>query len=153
MRAISHRCDLPLVRTEEDGVAPLPVGLPFELKRGFFWVFASPPSLITIFAWISSSFPALTFLGQNNVTNLPTTQTSESGADTRAGSLTHVQRCLLHLSRSSPAACLASSTTSIRRPIAAKDSFRIATLSSRGMSPPDNFSCFCEQNLVVYTRS
>ena len=50
MRAISHRCDLPLVLTEEEGVAPLPVGLPFELKRGFFWVFASPPSLITIFA-------------------------------------------------------------------------------------------------------
>jgi hypothetical protein len=66
----SHRYDLPLVLTEVDGVAPLPLGLPFELNRGFFWTLASPASLITIFAWISSSFPALTFFGQNNVTNL-----------------------------------------------------------------------------------
>ena len=28
------------------------------------------PSFMTIFAWISSSFPALTFLGQNKVTKL-----------------------------------------------------------------------------------
>jgi hypothetical protein len=45
-----HRYDLPLVLTEDDEVAPLPVGLPFELNRGFFGTFASPPSLITIFA-------------------------------------------------------------------------------------------------------
>jgi len=50
-RGHNHRCDLPLVLTEEDGVAPLPVvGLPFELNRGFFGMFASPASLITILA-------------------------------------------------------------------------------------------------------
>jgi hypothetical protein len=66
-----HRYDLPLVLADDDGVAPFPAGgLPFELNRGFFGTVASPPSLITIFAWISSSLPALTFFGQNNVTNL-----------------------------------------------------------------------------------
>jgi hypothetical protein len=69
--AIGHRYDLPLVLADDDGVAPFPAGgLPFELSRGFFGTLASPPSLITIFAWISSSLPALTFFGQNNVTNL-----------------------------------------------------------------------------------
>lgn len=69
-RSHGHRYDLPFVLTVDDGVAPLPAGLPLELNRGFFGMFASPPSLITIFAWISSSLAALTFLGQNNVTNL-----------------------------------------------------------------------------------
>ena len=64
-------CGLPLVLTEGDGVAPLPLGLPFvELNRGFFGTLVSPASLITIFAWISSSLAAFTFFGQNNVTNL-----------------------------------------------------------------------------------
>ena len=64
------RWGLPLVLTEGDGVAPLPVALPFELNRGFFGMLASPASLITIFAWISSSLAAFTFFGQNSVTNL-----------------------------------------------------------------------------------
>jgi hypothetical protein len=65
----------------DDGVAPLPAGLPFELKRGFLGTFASPPSLITIFAWISSSFAAFTFFGQNNVTNLRQSNVKMRGAD------------------------------------------------------------------------
>ena len=32
------------------------------------------PSFMTIFAWISSSFPAFTFLGQKSVTKLRTRQ-------------------------------------------------------------------------------
>ncbi len=45
-----HRCGLPFVLTEDDGAAPLPTGLPFELNRALFGTFASPASLITIFA-------------------------------------------------------------------------------------------------------
>jgi hypothetical protein len=56
---------------------------------------------------------------------------------------TYVHKCLRHLSLSSPAACFAFNTSSMRRPIAARESFRMATLSSRGISSPDNLSCFC----------
>jgi len=50
-------------------VFPLVLGRTFlplasEAGRGALW------SFITIFAWISSSFEALTFFGQNNVTKL-----------------------------------------------------------------------------------
>lgn len=55
---------------------------------------------------------------------------------------TYVHKCLRHLSLSSPAACFAFNTSSMRRPIAASESFKMATLSSRGMSSPDNLSCF-----------
>lgn len=48
-----------------------------ELSRGFFDTLGpslddarGAPSFITILAWISSSFPAFTFFGQNSVTNL-----------------------------------------------------------------------------------
>ena len=69
---------------------------------------------------------------------------------------THVQRCRRHLSRSSPAASFAFRTSSMRRPIAASESFKMATLSSRGMSSPDSFSCFCAmicKDLFVYIET
>ena len=57
-----------------DGAPPRAVAP--VLSRGFFAAEvpsadgARGPSFVIIFAWISSSFPALTFLGQNSVTNL-----------------------------------------------------------------------------------
>lgn len=50
--------------------------LPLVVGRGFLFVVAvsddarGAASFMTIFAWISSSLEALTFLGQNSVTNL-----------------------------------------------------------------------------------
>jgi len=79
-------------------------------------------SFITIFAWISSNLVAFTFFGQKSVTN--------------------VHRCLRHRSQSSPAASLVARTCSIRLPIAANESFKMATLSSRGISSPESFNCF-----------
>lgn len=56
--------------------APLRLAAPV-LSRGFFAADVASLddargalSFMTIFAWISSSFPALTFFGQNRVTNL-----------------------------------------------------------------------------------
>lgn len=56
--------------------APLRLAAPV-LSRGFFAAEVASLddargalSFMTIFAWISSSFPALTFFGQNRVTNL-----------------------------------------------------------------------------------
>jgi hypothetical protein len=52
-----------------------PLALVLPLGRGFFDALLSDcalgaASFITIFAWISSSLEALTFLGQNKVTKL-----------------------------------------------------------------------------------
>ena len=60
----------------------------------------------------------------------------------RARKGTYVQRCRRHRSRSSPAAAFCCSTSSMRLPMAARDSFKMATLSSRGMSPPESFKFF-----------
>lgn len=68
-----HRCALPFVLGVVAGVDPLVLG---PLTRGFFDALSEPAlgaselSLTTIFACISSSFDALTFLGQNSVTKL-----------------------------------------------------------------------------------
>lgn len=51
-------------------VFPLVVGRGFLLELAASDEGRGAASFITIFAWISSSFEALTFLGQNNVTNL-----------------------------------------------------------------------------------
>ena len=70
-RNVRHRYDLPLVFADDDADAgKAPLALLLMAVRGFFDVPASVASFITIFAWISSSFAALTFLGQNRVTNL-----------------------------------------------------------------------------------
>lgn len=72
-----QRYDFPLVLAEELAVDAEPLVLVLVLGRGFFIVLVSdaalgtPWSFITIFAWISSNFDALTFFGQNNVTKLP----------------------------------------------------------------------------------
>ena len=53
-----------------------PLVFPFVVGRGFLLELPTSDggrgaaSFITILAWISSSFVALTFLGQNNVTKL-----------------------------------------------------------------------------------
>lgn len=113
------------------------------LTRGFFRELLSDcalgaASFMTILAWISSSLEALTFLGQKSVTNL---SFFEHQIGMRKG-ITYVHRCRRHLSLSSPAACFVFRTCSIRRPMAARESFRMATLSSRGISSPDSLSCF-----------
>lgn len=66
-----------LVDAEGREGAPLRLVAPVLLSRGFFAADVASvddargaPSFMTIFAWISSNLPALTFLGQNNVTNL-----------------------------------------------------------------------------------
>jgi len=125
---IDHRYNLPFDFMDVLEADSDPLVFPLVVGRGFLLELAASDdgrgaaSFITIFAWISSSLVALTFLGQNSVTN--------------------VQRCRRHLSRSSPAACLVWSTCSIRRPMAARESFKMATLSSRGISSPDSLSCF-----------
>lgn len=101
-------------------------------------------SFITILAWISSSLEAFTFLGQNSVTNL-TARSITAYLDLEALKMTYVHKCFLHLSVSSPAEALFCNTDSIRRPIAAKESLSIATLSSLGISSPDSLSCFCDR--------
>lgn len=58
---------------------------------------------------------------------------------------THDQRYFFHFSASSPAAFFCFTTWSIRRPIAPRESLRIATFFSRGMSSPESlrsFNCF-----------
>jgi hypothetical protein len=71
-----YRYDLPLVLTEAVvGAEDEPLLLTPTLSRGFLdallsvWVLGAA-SFMTIFAWISSSLLALTFLGQKRVTNL-----------------------------------------------------------------------------------
>lgn len=72
----SHRYDLPLVLTEDEpGTEDEPLILALPLGREFFpalFSFCSfgAASFMTIFAWISSSLLALTFLGQKRVTKL-----------------------------------------------------------------------------------
>ena len=74
------RCALPF--DLGTGVLDPPLDLPFSAGR-FFGGWASVPggfactSFCTIFAWISSSFDALTFFGQNSVTNLESGRPSE----------------------------------------------------------------------------
>ena len=75
-RYLPFVCD-ELVDADGREGAPLPRLVAPVLSLGFFAaeVVASADdargaSLLTIFAWISSSFPALTFLGQNSVTKL-----------------------------------------------------------------------------------
>lgn len=68
---------------------------------------------------------------------------------TNPKTMTHLQRCLRHLCLSSPAASFWLRTCSIRRPMRDRESFKIATLSSRGMSSPDNLSCFCVEHQRV----
>lgn len=143
---VCHRWDFPLVLAEDTA----PLVLEAELILGFFVILLSDcargaASFITIFAWISSSLEALTFLGQKRVTKLGEKRIND--CRTFRGLVAYVQRCRRHRSMSSPAACFSIRTSSIRRPMAAKDSFNIATLSSRGMSPPDNFNCFFNRGL------
>jgi hypothetical protein len=72
-----QRYGFPLVlAVAEVGVDDVPFVLPLVLGRGFLPLASedgrgAPWSFITIFAWISSSFEALTFFGQNSVTKLP----------------------------------------------------------------------------------
>ena len=144
---LSHRYDLPLVLTDELDTEDEPLILAAPLGRGFLLALFSICSLgaasfITIFAWISSSLLALTFFGQKRVTKLDHNSLNFHGVS-KLESSTHVQRCRRHLSLSSPTASFAFKTSSIRRPIAASESLRMATLSSRGMSSPESFSCFC----------
>ena len=143
-----HRKDFPFVLTEVD---PDVDDDPFVLllSFGFFNALLSDgctrgvDSFITIFAWISSSLEAFTFFGQNRVTNLSSSIFKKTTVDMRSTFLTtYVHRCRLHLSQSSPFACFACNTASIRRPIAARESLRIATLSSLGISSPESLSCF-----------
>lgn len=74
MLIIVTTCRLFFVDVLEVGNDPLV--FPLVVGRGFLLELAASDdgrgaaSFITIFAWISSSFEALTFLGQNNVTNL-----------------------------------------------------------------------------------
>lgn len=73
---VGHRNGLPLVFTDVLEADNDPLVFPLVVGRGFLLELAASDdgrgaaSFITIFAWISSSFEALTFLGQNNVTNL-----------------------------------------------------------------------------------
>jgi len=67
---VCHRYDFPFVFADDDEPVGTPFILPLVLVRGFFTTFASLASFMTIFACISSSFPAFTFFGQNRVTNL-----------------------------------------------------------------------------------
>lgn len=105
-----------------------------ELNRGFFETVNSlDPALgavelelsfsfVTIFVCSSSNLAALTFFGQKRVTN--------------------AHRCRFHRFVSSPLCAFSCNTASILFPIAASDSFRMATFSSRGMSPPESFRFF-----------
>ena len=147
------------MRCEEDvgGVGTLPFVFPPVDGLGTLAALVEAlgkPSFCTIFACISSSLEALTCLGQNNVTKLHEITSQTNIMTTLAGDrdgnemdaimavMTYVQRWRLQRSTSSPAARLFSRTWSIRRPIAARDSFNMATLLSLGISPPDNLSCF-----------
>ena len=103
-----------------------------------------PPPFMIILPCISSSFDALTFFGQNNVTKLRG-RTSMTPPHPQSRKNTYVHKCLFHRAASSPAAALALRTTSILRPIAESESFRMATFFSRGISSPESlrsFSCF-----------
>jgi hypothetical protein len=66
---------LPFALIEGFGTDVDPFNFELPLTRGFFEVEVSDcalgaASFMTIFAWISSSFEALTFFGQKRVTNL-----------------------------------------------------------------------------------
>jgi hypothetical protein len=72
----NQRYGFPFVLADaEVGVDNVPFVFPLVLGRGFLLVTSedargAPWSFITIFAWISSSFDALTFFGQKSVTKL-----------------------------------------------------------------------------------
>ena len=79
----SHRHNLPFVFMDVLEVGSDPLVFPLVVGRGFLLELATSDggrgaaSFITIFAWISSSFEALTFLGQNSVTKLRKSQTPQ----------------------------------------------------------------------------
>ena len=73
---IDHRNNLPFDFMDVLEADNDPLVFPLVVGRGFLLELAASDdgrgaaSFITIFAWISSSLVALTFLGQNSVTNL-----------------------------------------------------------------------------------